>query len=179
MSKNIAKTSKKLNKVSKNLTKKQQLFVQEYLKDLNATDAYKRAGYAVKDDNVAAVCANKLLRNAKVKEQIDKAMEERAKRNQLSADWVLRKLKENTERCMQLEPVINKDGSFDGVYKWEPAAANRSLELIGKHIGMFVDRVEHSGSIDTKSKLQNISSEKLEEIFYILSEDEEHEESSS
>jgi len=103
-------------------------------------------------------------------------MEERAKRNQLSADWVIRKLRENVERCMQLEPVTDKSGNPTGWFKWEPAAANKALELIGKHIGMFLDRVEHSGSIDSKSKLQNSSSEKLEEIFHILSEDEEHEE---
>jgi len=69
MSKNIAKTSKKL-------AKKQQLFIQEYLVDMNATQAYKRAGYAVKNDNIAAVCASKLLTKANIKEQIDKAMEE-------------------------------------------------------------------------------------------------------
>jgi len=68
--------SKMSTKNSKTLTKKQEMFVNEYLIDMNATQAYKRAGHAVKDDNIAAVCANKLLTKANIKEQIDKAMEE-------------------------------------------------------------------------------------------------------
>ena len=45
---------------------KQDLFVKEYLKDLNGTQAYIRAGYKVKDENSAAVMANRLLRNVKI-----------------------------------------------------------------------------------------------------------------
>ena len=80
---------------------------------------------------------------------------------------------------MQTEPVINKDGSFDGVYKWEPASANRALELIGKHIGMFVEKIEHSGTIGSTSKLKDISTDKLEALLDTLGEDDEDAENHS
>lgn len=48
---------------------KQDLFVKEYLKDLNATQAYIRAGYKFKSENVAAASAAKILRNPKIQEK--------------------------------------------------------------------------------------------------------------
>lgn len=57
------------------LTEKQKLFVDEYLIDLNATRAYKAVYPNVKKDSSAAVCATKLLRNAKVQEYIDQQLE--------------------------------------------------------------------------------------------------------
>lgn len=48
------------------LTGKQQRFAEEYIKDANATQAYKRAGYSVSSDEIAAVEGHKLLRNPKI-----------------------------------------------------------------------------------------------------------------
>jgi phage terminase small subunit len=70
------------------LTAKQQRFVQEYLVDLNATQAYLRAGYKV-SETVSAVNAQRLLRNAKVQEVLSQAMQERAQRTEITADMVL------------------------------------------------------------------------------------------
>ncbi|MEG2344195.1 MAG: terminase small subunit [Acidaminococcaceae bacterium] len=74
------------------LTKKQKLFVKEYLKDLNATQAYKRARYAVKSEAAAAVEGHKLLRNPKIEKAISEAMAEREKRTEITADRVLEEL---------------------------------------------------------------------------------------
>ncbi|WP_176317788.1 terminase small subunit [Burkholderia vietnamiensis] len=73
----------------KKLTAKQQLFVDEYLVDLNATAAYKRAGYAAQG-NAAEVNASRLLRNAQVQAAVDKAMKERGERTRMTADQVLK-----------------------------------------------------------------------------------------
>ena len=156
------------------LANKQQLFISEYVKDLNGASAYKRAGYKVKDEKIATACASRLLTNANIKTAVEKLMQNRAEKNLLTADWVLKHLKENLERCMQIEPVVDRYGHETGVFKWEPKAANKSLELIGKHIGMFVDKLEHSGSIDGVDKtFKNIPSEKLQKIVGLLSEDDE------
>jgi phage terminase small subunit len=53
------------------LTKKEKLFADEYLIDLNATQAYKRAKYKVKNDNVAGVFANRLLSKVKISAYIE------------------------------------------------------------------------------------------------------------
>ncbi len=58
------------------LTIKQEAFCLEYAASGNATEAYKKAGFKVQNDNVAAANATRLLRNAKVKNRIKELMEE-------------------------------------------------------------------------------------------------------
>lgn len=73
----------------KPLTPKQERFVQEFLVDLNATAAYKRAGYKVKNDNAAAASASQLLRNPKVQEAIEKGRHAASKRTEITLDrWL-------------------------------------------------------------------------------------------
>ena len=64
-------------------------FCQEYLIDLNATKAYLRAGYSVKDA-AAAACSSRLLTTAKVAARVAALQHERAERTQITADRVLR-----------------------------------------------------------------------------------------
>lgn len=74
------------------LTPKQKRFADEYLVDLNATRAYKEAGYSVKSDNAAAVEGYKLLRNPKVDCYIKDKMKAREKRTEITQDRVLKEL---------------------------------------------------------------------------------------
>jgi phage terminase small subunit len=71
------------------LTSKQAKFVQEYLIDLNATQAAKRAGYSEK---TAEQQGYQLLQNPSVAASLEKAMERRAIRTEISADRVLNEL---------------------------------------------------------------------------------------
>lgn len=73
------------------LTLKRQRFVEEFLIDLNATAAYKRAGYKG-SGNVAEVNAHKLLRDAKVSRAIQAAKEDRTQRTQIASEQVLHEL---------------------------------------------------------------------------------------
>lgn len=73
------------------LTDRQQAFVDEYLKDLNATAAYKRAGYKAQG-RAAENNASRLLGNAGVKAAIEAAQAERAQRVKVEGDDVLREL---------------------------------------------------------------------------------------
>lgn len=71
------------------LTKRQQLFVAEYLIDLNATQAAIRAGYSVKR---ASEIGYQQLQKTTVKNEIDKAMAERSKRTGITQDRVLNEI---------------------------------------------------------------------------------------
>lgn len=71
------------------LTEKQKRFADEYLIDLNATAAYKRAGYSVKSDGAAAVEGHKLLRNPKIAEYIAERKNAREQRTEITQDMVL------------------------------------------------------------------------------------------
>lgn len=126
------------------LTPKQERFVQEYLIDLNATQAAIRAGYSQK---TADVQGPRLLGNVRVARAINAAQAETAKRLNLSQDWVLQRLKDISDRCTQAEPVFDRQGEPTGEYRFDSAGANRATELIGKHLGMFTDKIEHSGAI--------------------------------
>jgi phage terminase small subunit len=77
------------------LTPKQKRFVSEYLLDLNATKAAVRAGYSEK---TAEQQGYRLLRNVQVAEAVQKAVEERAERKSLSADYVIDGIVETIER---------------------------------------------------------------------------------
>ena len=133
------------------LTPKQQRFVEEYLVDLNATQAAVRAGYSEKG---ASVTGSQLLANPKVSQAIEEAQKKRSEKVNITAEYVLGRLLEVAERCMQKRPVLNMKGEQvvdeDGNNKWtfDSKGANRALELLGKHVGCFVDKVELSGSVN-------------------------------
>lgn len=124
------------------LNARQQRFVEEYLIDLNATQAAIRAGYS---ERSAAVIGHENLRKPKIMAELAKARAEQSKRVQIDQDWVLGKLVENVERAMQAEPVRDREGNETGDYTYQGSVANRALELVGKHLGMFPDRHEHTG----------------------------------
>ena len=129
--------------MSNGLTAKQAMFVQEYLVDLNATRAAVRAGYS---PNGAASRGSRLLKREPVKRAIQEAMDRRSERTLLSQDWVINSLRKVAERCMQARPVLDREGAETGEYVFDARGANRALELLGKHLGMFTKKHQISGS---------------------------------
>lgn len=120
------------------LTPKQQRFVEEYLIDLNATAAAKRAGYS--EDTARQMGAENLSKPV-IQEAIQTAKAQRNKRTRLKQSWVVDRLRENVERSMQIVPVLDREGNPTGEYMYRGSVANKALELLGKHLGMFVDRL--------------------------------------
>jgi len=118
--------------------------VQEYLIDMNAKQAAIRCGYSAK---TAEQQASRLLKDPEIVKALKLARDELVERTKISQDWVLNKLKEVAERCMQAEPITDKEGNPLGQYKFDSSGANRSLELIGKCIGMF-NKVEVEGKVE-------------------------------
>ncbi len=103
------------------LTAKQKMFVQEYLVDLNATQAAKRAGY--KDPNKG----RQLVTNSNVSAAIQEAMQKRSKRVEINQDYVIEKLLEITEK--QASDMPESDLKYGNKIK--------AIELLGKHFGAF------------------------------------------
>ena len=101
---------------------KRRLFVDEYLLDLNATQAAIRAGYSPK---TAYSQGQRLLKNDEVRQLIDKAQAARAVRLQASSDWVIEELRRN---------------HLDARKRGDIGQSNRALELLGKHLGMFMPK---------------------------------------
>lgn len=160
------------------LTDKQKLFVEEYLIDLNATQAAIRAGYSVK---TAMEQGYQLLQKTSVSEAIATAMANRSRRTGITADRVLNELakigfanaadiiefdeatvvdgvKRDDTACIQsikVKTIPTEDGDITEreVKLYDKKAA---LELIGRHLGMFKDKIEVSGTNQAKDKLDEV-----------------------
>ena len=124
------------------LTAKQEQFCLEYLIDLNATQAAIRAGYS-KHTAKDIACQN--LAKLNIADRIAELKAERTARTLVDADYVIKGLLKVHERCMQEEAVTDKEGGSTGEYRFEHSGANKSLELLGKHLGLFVEKKEISG----------------------------------
>lgn len=128
------------------MTEKQKVFADEYLIDLNATRAYKVAYPTVKNDDTAAQAGSRLLRNVKVAEYIQERMQERQKRTEITQDRVLN----------ELAAMAFADVAEAVEIRLKPSDKLKALELLGRHLGMFRDRVEVSGIDEEKKKLDDI-----------------------
>lgn len=181
------------------LTKKQQRFVDEYLIDLNATQAAIRAGYS--EDSAKEIgCEN--LTKPNIQQAVAEQMAERSKRTEITQDKVLRELAaiafaKTTDYASVIEkqavyttdegvriPLHDENGNAvmiqdvqlvltdtlndaqksalagikHGKYGIEVTMCSKekALELLGRHLGMFKDKVELSGIETEKSKLDDI-----------------------
>ena len=113
------------------LRDKQELFCNEYIVDLNATQAAIRAGYSKK---TAQEQSSRLLSNVIIQDRISELKQGRIERVKIDADWVLVSAKKVFDRCMQEEEIKSDDGATIGQYKFEHSGANKALEIIGKHV---------------------------------------------
>lgn len=109
------------------LTPKQKRFVAEYLLDLNATAAARRAGYSAK---TADRIGPELLGKTCVSQAIQEAMQERQQRTEVTQDYVIKKLKEITDK----DASDAQDSDLKYVNKI------KALELLGKHLGTWEPR---------------------------------------
>ena len=151
-----------------NLTPKQQRFVEEYLIDLNATQAAIRTGYSEK---TAKEIGSENLTKPNIAKAIEEAQNKRAEQTQIDAAYVLKRLVEIDQ--MDVLDIMDDDGNVkplrDWPKIWRQYISNietismddgegwlkkikwpdkvKNLELLGKHVsvGAFKDKIEHSG----------------------------------
>lgn len=149
---------------------KHEFFAQALAKGISGAEAYRSAGYAA-TGNSAAVNANRLLKVANVSARVSellslrnemavKSTEKAVEALSIDREWVLGLLKENAERAMQIVEVKDHKGTGTGEYKYEGAVANRALELLGKELGMFIDRKD----VTVRNSPSELSDSELEAI---------------
>lgn len=158
------------------LTAKQKKFVEEYLIDLNATQAAIRAGYSP-DTAKDIGCEN--LAKPNIRNEIDKAMAARSRRTGISQDRVIRELARiafvNASDVINakdatLKPNVSEDDTAaiqsvkvktfgeDGVEREIKMADKiKALELLGKHLGMYQNNL--NVTVETFEKLDDILSQ--------------------
>lgn len=127
------------------LNDKQKRFCEEYLKDMNGTQAAIRAGYSEK---TAKSIANENLTKPDIQTYIQELQEGIKKRNDISVDEIIQDLIEIKNRCLQNVPVmyfdkIDKEWKQEGtvcgepVYKFDAQGALKALDMLMKHLGGY------------------------------------------
>lgn len=149
------------------MTNKQKRFCEEYLVDLNATQAAIRAGYSSK---TAGAIGAENLEKPQIRARIDKALAEQSKRTGVTADRVVRELARvafvNSQDVIDFDSATIKSGADrddtaaiasvkvktiptadgDGVEREIKMADKlKALELLGRRLGLFTDNVNLSG----------------------------------
>lgn len=151
--------------MSLKLTPKQKLFCKYYLISLNATDAAIKAGYSKK---TAKEIGAENLTKPHIQEYLESRMNKRAEKLEITADKVISEIAKlafaNTTDILEItdsgvvikdlskldttciasaEEVFDKEGIKLGV-KLKLHDKTKNLELLGRHLGLFKDKVEHS-----------------------------------
>lgn len=161
------------------LTPKQKLFVDEYLIDLNATQAAIRAGYS---PNNADKIGSELLGKTRVSDAISKAMAERSRRTGINQDRILMELAKialvnpanvvDFDEATILDSALPEDMAAVASVKVKRFPTKegegiereikfydktKALDLAGRHLGMFKDKLEVSGTLETeRTKLDDL-----------------------
>lgn len=113
---------------NKKLTEKQKRFCEEYLIDLNATQAAIRAGYSSK---TASRIAIELLNKTHVSKYLAELMRKRSESTKITSEQVVK----------ELEKIAFSDAEITGKEKM------KALELLGKHLGMFQNQTSDENKI--------------------------------
>lgn len=121
------------------MSAKQQRFIEQYLIDPNAIQAAIKAGYSKRS---AKSIGSENLAKPVIAAAIGKAQEARAKKAEISAEFVINSLRDIARRCQELEPVLDKQGRPTGTYRFDSAGANKALELLGKHLKLYTDKID-------------------------------------
>lgn len=135
------------------LTAKQQRFCDEYLIDLNATQAAIRAGYSAK---TARVIATQNLSKLAIREYIDKRMAEKQAALVADQDEVMRYLT-SVLRGETVSEIVVVEGQGEGVsiarrFEKSPDEKERlkAAELLGRAHMLFTDKVQQEVDMDLK-----------------------------
>jgi phage terminase small subunit len=123
------------------LNARQEAFVRCLVEGKCQKQAYVDAGY--KDTHWAETNASRLTRNDKVAARLLELQAKAADKAVLTRESIMDALKQVADRCMQAKPIMGRDGRPTGQFRFNASGANRALELMGRALGMFVDKVRH------------------------------------
>lgn len=140
------------------LKPKQEKFAQLFIETGCMSTAYRGAYNTSRmKPNTVNNRAKDLHDSPAVAARIAELQGEHRQRHDVTVDFVVGVVVETIERCRQVEPVLDKKGEQVYVedangqqvpaFKFDAGNVLRGAELLGKHLGMFTDKIEHSGAV--------------------------------
>ena len=150
------------------LTPKQKEFVELYLGGMNATEAYKLAGYKVKNDNVAGPESSKLLRNPKISQEVTrlKAGElaekvEKARKYDIDQDWLISQYIDTINDARAVKHFNVVKGCIDSIAKLTGHLLDRRELAISGEISHLqqLDTETLMNALQTAQKTPSIDAE--------------------
>lgn len=138
------------------LTIKQQKFIDEYIISGNATDAYKKAGYAWKSENTAGVNGHKLLKNHKIANALKERSESISNSKIMDQQEVMERYtaiaRGEPKKAVYREKLTVKGETFETIKEYEHSPSfeevNKALEQVGKRYAMWTDKQQIDGEMD-------------------------------
>lgn len=152
------------------LTPHEAVFVAEYLKDQNGVRTLKRMGSKGHDKSLGVI-ASEILGRPKVRAAVErrlKAAMDRAERKVgVTLEYVLEGLLDVAEKCRGNADICKYDanlGTMVTTKDFDSNGANRSLELLGKHLNAFTERVERITEKRNDVDLSNLNEDTLRKL---------------
>lgn len=147
------------------LNNQQQKFCLKYIQTLDVASSYLSAYPRTQSRITASKNGSRLMKNEEVIARIAEITKKSSIKTQITQELVLKNLKNISDRCLEIIPVMIKDGKKTvqaedkficskcgdvhtvGLFKFDAAGANKANELLGRYMAMFTDKVEHSGGL--------------------------------
>ena len=148
-------------KLPNGLTVRQDDFARNVAKGMTETEAAIRAGYSAK---TARGNVNRLMAIDGVRALIDQLRAKVSAKCEVDLAFVIGGLRDNALRCQAVVPVFDSDGRELGEYKFDSSGSNRALELLGKHLGAFVDRTQIELGDSTRQHIERIVQIIMDEV---------------
>lgn len=139
------------------MTNRQKKFCDEYLIDLNATQAAIRAGYS---ERSAGRNADRMMKNDEIRSYIEEQLQQLHNERTADAQEVVEYLTSVLRGESEGEELVNEfqgDGISMAVHvRKKPSEKDklRAAELLGKRFGIFTDRIE--GTVKMSEKLAEV-----------------------
>jgi len=129
-----------------NLSDTEELFCQKYIETLNQLKAYQFSHPGASYESSKTLGA-RMFTKVHVVQRINDLLDERAEKVRVSADNVLSSIMEIRDRCMQAVEATDREGKPTGDFIFDSKGALRANELIGRHLGMWNDKLNVKASV--------------------------------
>lgn len=142
-----------------NLTKQQKIFVQEYIKTLDAKQSAAKAGY---QKQRAKLIGEQLLRMKSISDAIEEALKRQISSLLVSKAYIIKRLLTIIEFSVEEEDILDKEGNKTGKTKLKDTQSSlRALDFLAKQVGLAGTTGQETESEPRITIIDNLNEKKI------------------